>query len=148
MGLFVPKGWRFLVLNETGVQLDFSTNGANESADAIWTQADSSSGTGNWDSGSTTDSASTDLGTGSFDTLTTHTGEDDLEMLGIFRVQTDNTSASGDVTLLLEASPDADVATTNWPSDAANFDPALGAWVVSIVNLSGAQDKSDNFTFP
>lgn len=141
---FLPKAWRFVIYNDTGVSLDFSSNSANESASAQFVQAnlDTSNGVSSYDGSSTTHSASTDIGNGSTETLTNVTGEDDLNMHGIFSVTTDNTSASGDVILGIESSPDGG---TTWPSDSTNWDPSTDLDVIAVVNLSGAEAVDKNF---
>lgn len=145
MSVYLPETWRFLVYNkDTGVTLDFSSNSANESATVAFRQTDGT-GTANHDGSQTTHSASTDLASGSYEALTTVTGEDDIELQGYFEVITDNASASGDVILCVESSPDGG---TTWPSDAANFDPEQDADIVKIFNFSGAETNRGKISYP
>lgn len=140
----LAQAYRFIIYNrDTGVQLDFSGNSANESATVKFQGYSVNTSNGQLSYSSTvTQSASTDLANGSTETLSNNTGNTDIGLSGTFFVETDNASASGNVDLLYEESPDNG---TTWPSDASNFDPDTDAQLVATVSLSGAQTVRTNF---
>ncbi len=139
----LPRAWRFIVYNTSGVQLDFSGNSANEKASAQFKRKYLSSGQSAADAGDpTTHSAATDLADGGTEALTSVTGETNLELDGIFHVETDNASADGDVVLGIESSPDGG---TTWPSAATDWDPDTDMAPVAVITLSGAESHSTSF---
>lgn len=141
----LAAAWRFIVYNKCGEQLDFSGNSANESAEVIFKRKhfDSSNGVSEDKSGDpTTHSADTDLADGATEALTSVTGETELQMDGVFTVETDNASADGDVILGIERSPDGG---TTWPSAATDWDPDTDMAPVAVITLGGAETVSTDF---
>lgn len=139
----LPVDYKLILYNETGRQLDFSGNSANEAADVRVKRKTIGGSDGLYDENSSEDnySASTDLANGSTEVLGTVSGNTyplaDVEMTA----KTDNASADGDLSLLLVRSADDG---TTWPSDAGNWDPDTEADVVLVLNFGGAEEHSDS----
>jgi len=143
----LPEYYKFHVINNSGQQLDFSGNSANEKASATlrpWKFAsDGSISYGG--SEVTVLTAASDLADGGNEegSEQDNTSNKYIGVHGYFRVETDNASADGDVTLAIEWSTDGTGGT--FPSDETDFDPDVHLIPVAVVNLGGAEAKAVNF---
>lgn len=141
----LAQDYKFHFVNNSGVQLDFNGNSANEKIDLdllAW-KLDSN--------GAKVDGSEVNLAYSAADIAdggsAEFTGQDNstnlqLGLHGRFTVQTDNASAAGPVDLYLEYTTDGG---TTFPSDAANFDPEQDLILVASVTLGGAQTRAVNF---
>lgn len=140
----LPENYRFILYNDCGQQLDFSGNSANEKASVTIDKRyiDPSDGLINSESADTTGSASTDLADGGTEVLLTKTGEERTYLEGYFHVETDNTSADGNVILGIEFQKPG---TSTWPSDATNWDPDEDLIPIAVITLGGSESHSQSF---
>lgn len=143
----LPHYYKLHVLNNSGQTLDFSTNSANEKAKAtIRRWKFDSTGAITWEgSEGTLVTAATDLADGASEEGSNIDNSSDkyLGGEGYFRVETDNASAAGDVSLMLEASTDGG---TTFPSDEADYDPDVHLVHVATITLGGAEAKGVSFS--
>lgn len=134
--------WRFIIYNDTNVQLDFSSNGANEAAEVEFERAYLDPATGKArrvDGDPTTHSASIDLSAGEVEALSAVTDETALQLDGTFTVKSDNADCGGKVVLGVETSQDGG---STWPSDSPDWDPEEDLERVSAVLLDGAEEHA------
>jgi len=130
----LPSNFRFIIFNNTGQQLDFNSNSENEKAYIITTTSQ------RWGSKAITVEAKTDLANGDYEVLDSITVASLNSSFGIFHIETDNVSVSGDIILGIEHSPDGG---ETWPSDANNFSLTDMSEVITMT-LSGAQQRRIN----
>ena len=141
----LARNYKFHIVNNSGVQLDFSTNSAAEKSRISlrrWKFASDSSLS--YESAEVTQDASADVANGaSFEFAALDNSTDKyLGLHGRFRVETDNVSASGTVDLYVELTTDGG---TDYPSDEGGFDPEVDLIQVASVTISGAQAREVNF---
>ena len=138
---------RFIVYNKTGVTLDFLSNTPNELGRITYRGKKPTASAGISYGTEQMDDANTNLADGATEALVTidNTTDQWFGLDGTFTVATNNTSASGDVVLLRETSADGGGATV-FPSEVADWDPDTDAYVVAVLTLNGAEQKSTSFS--
>ncbi|QNN23511.1 hypothetical protein HED60_14920 [Planctomycetales bacterium ZRK34] len=134
----LPRNYRLVVLNETGQTLDLSSNSANEKITVTLRPWKIASGVLYY--GDEISSAgSTNLVDGGHEVLGAIDNSVNLYMgaSGVLKVETDNASAAGVVSLYIEHSTDGG---NTWPSGLTDFNPELHADFVAQVQITSTLD--------
>lgn len=133
----LPLDYKFHVVNNLGVDMDLSTNSANEIFELTLRKWKiTSSGVLDYQTETVLTYSAADVATGTSFELTGQDNSTDLRfgVHGVIKFQTDDATADGTVDLYVEHSTDGG---TEFPSDAADFDPEVDLDHVCSLRIVG-----------
>lgn len=132
----LPQDYKFHIVNKTGVQLDFSSNSANEKADLDFTKWKRDANNDITYDSETNLALSSDVANDGSDEFTAQDNSTDKYegLFGRLTIETDNASADGYVQLYAEWTGDGG---TTFPSDAADFDPEKDLVLLGSLEIVG-----------